>query len=119
MQRHIAIFSLLIPYMTPTLFAALAKLCELGQGSQNELRRLTSIDVPTVRGVVDTLFGRGLVFAEPLARGKRLLILTPTPQGTAKYHELLSKAKDVSQQTLSPLSNSERRHLMELLKKLV
>ena len=30
-QRHIAIFSALIPEMTPTQFAALAKLCELGQ----------------------------------------------------------------------------------------
>ena len=46
-QRHIAIFSSLIPEMTPTQFAALAKLCELGQTSQNELGRLTSMDVAT------------------------------------------------------------------------
>tara|TARA_B100001057_G_scaffold254577_1_gene254789 strand:- start:1108 stop:1527 length:420 start_codon:yes stop_codon:yes gene_type:complete len=118
-QRHIAIFTSLIPNMTPTQFAALAKLCELGQVSQNELGRLTSMDVSTIKGVVDRLRGRGLVFAEPLASDRRRLILTPTPQGKAKYHELLSKAKDVSQQTLSPLSNSERRHLIELLKKLV
>ena len=118
-QRHIAIFTSLIPNMTPTQFAALAKLCELGQVSQNELGRLTSMDVSTIKGVVDRLRGRGLVFAETLASDRRRLILTPTPQGKAKYHELLSKAKDVSQQTLSPLSNSERRHLIELLKKLV
>ena len=118
-QRHIAIFSSLIPHMTPTQFAALAKLCELGQASQNELGRLTSMDVSTIKGVVDRLRGRGLVSAEPLASDKRRLILTPTPQGKKKYHELLSKAKDVSRQTLSPLSNDERRQLIELLKKLV
>ena len=119
LQRHIAIFSSLIPNMTPTQFAALAKLCELGQASQNELGRLTSMDVSTIKGVVDRLRGRGLVSAEPLASDKRRLILTPTPQGKEKYHELLSKAKDVSRQTLSPLSNDERRQLIELLKKLV
>ena len=77
------------------------------------------MDVSTVKGVVDRLRGRGLVSAETLHSDSRLLILTPTPRGKAKYHELLSKAKDVSQQTLSPLSIDERRYLMKLLKKLV
>ena len=63
-QRHIAIFAALIPDMTPTQFAALAKLCELGQASQNELGRLTSMDVATIKGVVDRLRARQLVTAE-------------------------------------------------------
>ena len=70
-QRHIAIFSSLIPDLTPTQFAALAKLCELGQASQNELGRSTSMDVATIKGVVDRLRGRGLVLAEPPAGDKR------------------------------------------------
>ena len=69
-QRHIAIFSSLIPEMTPTQFAALAKLCELGQTSQNELGRLTSMDVATVKGVVDRLRARDLVTAAPLESDK-------------------------------------------------
>ena len=60
-QRHIAIFSALIPEMTPTQFAALAKLSELGQASQNELGRLTSMDVATIKGVVDRLRARELI----------------------------------------------------------
>lgn len=117
-QRHIAIFSSLIPDLTPTQFAALAKLCELGQASQNELGRLTSMDVATIKGVVDRLRGRGLVSAEPLASDKRLLILTPTPQGKALYRKLVSRAREVSQQTLSPLSKAESQQLMLLLRKL-
>ena len=117
-QRHIAIFSSLIPDLTPTQFAALAKLCELGQASQNELGRLTSMDVATIKGVVDRLRGRGLVSAEPLASDKRRLNLSPTPQGKALYRKFFSRARDVSQQTLSPLSEAESQQLMVLLRKL-
>ena len=117
-QRHIAIFFSLIPDLTPTQFAALAKLCELGQASQNELGRLTSMDVATIKGVVDRLRGRGLVSAEPLASDKRRLTLTPTPRGKALYRKLVSRAREVSQQTLSPLSEAESQQLMVLLRKL-
>jgi len=118
-QRHIAIFASLIPDLTPTQFAALAKLCELGQASQNELGRLTSMDVATVKGVVDRLRDRGLVSAKPLISDKRRLILTPTPKGKSLYNKLTAKAREVSQQTLSPLSKEESRQLIEILKKLV
>jgi len=118
-QRHIAIFASLIPDLTPTQFAALAKLCELGQASQNELGRLTSMDVATVKGVVDRLRDRGLVSAKPLISDKRRLILTPTPKGKSLYNKLSAKAREVSQQTLSPLSKEESRQLIEILKKLV
>ena len=117
-QRHSAIFSSLIPDITPTQFVALAKLCQLGQASQNELGRLISMDVATIKGVVERLRGRGLVLAEPMANDRRRLILTPTMQGKALYRELASKASDVSLQTLSPLSKDESRHLMELMKRI-
>tara|TARA_B100001057_G_C22523219_1_gene822735 strand:- start:200 stop:643 length:444 start_codon:yes stop_codon:yes gene_type:complete len=114
-QRHIAIFSSLIPEITPTQFVALAKLCEIGQASQNELGRLSSMDNATIKAVVGRLRGRGLIFAESLASDRRRLILTPTMEGQKLYRELAVKASNVSQQTLSPLSNDERRHLIELL----
>ena len=74
-QRHIAIFSALIPEMTPTQFAALAKLCELGQASQNELGRLTAMDVATIKGVVDRLRARSLIASAPLDDGERRQLL--------------------------------------------
>ena len=76
------------------------------------------MDVATIKGVVDRLRGRGLVSAEPLASDKRRLTLTPTPQGKALYRKLVSRAREVSQQTLSPLSEAESQQLMVLLRKL-
>ena len=119
MQRHIAIFSSLIPEMTPTQFAALAKLCELGQTSQNELGRLTSMDVATIKGVVDRLRARGLVQAAPLIGDRSRLLLTPTEEGRTIHTELVAKASEVTRQTLAPLGSQEQDRLIKLLERLV
>ena len=118
-QRHIAIFSSLIPEMTPTQFAALAKLCELGQTSQNELGRLTSMDVATVEGVGDRLRARDLVTAAPLESDKRRLMLAPTRKGRALYRKYAQQAAEVTRQTLAPLDEEEQRQLMQLLERLI
>ena len=118
-QRHIAIFSALIPEMTPTQFAALAKLCELGQASQNELGRLTSMDVATIKGVVDRLRARSLITSAPLESDKRRLMLTPTRKGRALYRKYVPQAAEVTRQTLAPLNDDERRQLLQLLERLI
>ena len=117
-QRHIAIFSALVPEMTPTQFAALAKLCELGQASQNELGRLTAMDVATVKGVVDRLRARSLISSAPLESDKRRLMLTPTRKGRALYRKYAPQAVEVTQQTLAPLDDGERSQLLRLLERL-
>ncbi len=61
-QRHASLFlSRLGSDLTPTQFAALVRLAELGQCSQNELGRQTAMDVATIKGVVDRLRGKGMV----------------------------------------------------------
>ena len=118
-QRHIAIFSALIPEMTPTQFAALAKLCELGQASQNELGRLTAMDVATIKGVVDRLRARSLISSAPLESDKRRLMLSPTRKGLALYRKYAPQAAEVTRQTLAPLDDEERRQLLLLLERLI
>ena len=118
-QRHIAIFSALIPELTPTQFAALAKLCELGQASQNELGRLTSMDVATIKGVVDRLRGRELISSAPLHSDRRRLMLTPTRKGRAIYRKYAPQAAEVTRQTMAPLDDDEQRQLMQLLERLI
>ena len=60
-QRHAAIFAREIgANLTPTQWAALAKLAETGPCSQNQLGRLTAMDVATIKGVIDRLTARGL-----------------------------------------------------------
>ena len=119
LQRHIAIFSALIPEMTPTQFAALAKLCELGQASQNELGRLTSMDVATIKGVVDRLRSRDLISSAPLESDRRRLMLAPTRKGRALYRKYAAQAAEVTRQTLAPLDPDEQRQLMTLLERLI
>jgi hypothetical protein len=54
-QRHLAIFAALIPEVTTTQFAVLARLAEIGPQSQNHLGRATAMDAATIKGVVDRL----------------------------------------------------------------
>ena len=65
-QRHAAIFARDIGInLTPTQWAALAKLNETGPCSQNQLGRLTAMDVATIKGVIDRLTTRGLTETSP------------------------------------------------------
>src|SRR5437879_8855092 len=60
-QRHATIFAREIGInLTPTQWAALAKLTETGPCSQNQLGRLTAMDVATIKGVIDRLTARGV-----------------------------------------------------------
>src|ERR1700756_5482506 len=75
-QRHAAIFARDIAInLTPTQWAALAKLSETGPCSQNQLGRLTAMDVATIKGVIDRLTVRGLTENSPDPEdGRRLLV---------------------------------------------
>src|SRR5213082_1110924 len=75
-QRHATIFAREIGInLTPTQWAALAKLSETGPCSQNRLGRLTAMDIATIKGVIDRLTARGLTetSADP-GDGRRLLV---------------------------------------------
>ncbi|MFC3117565.1 MarR family winged helix-turn-helix transcriptional regulator [Jhaorihella thermophila] len=76
-QRHLAIFARSIPDLTPTQFAALARLCELERVSQNALGRATAMDAATIKGVVDRLRARGLVEVTPDEVDQRRVVLAP------------------------------------------
>ena len=54
-QRHLSLFAEVIPELTTTQLAALAKLHEQGAMSQNQLGRATAMDAATIKGVVGRL----------------------------------------------------------------
>ena len=83
-QRHTTIFaSLMIDGMTPTQWAALAKLKEIGPSSQNLLGRLTAMDAATIKGVIDRLSKRGFTRTKPDPVDGRRLLVTLTDKGAA------------------------------------
>ena len=118
-QRHAMIFARDIGAdLTPTQWAALAKLAETGPCSQNQLGRLTAMDVATIKGVIDRLTMRGLTetSADP-ADGRRLRV-SLTRAGQQLAERLASNALAVSKETLAPLDPQERETLVALLNKL-
>ncbi len=117
-QRHLSIFFRHIPDMTSTQFAALAKLCELGSVSQNELGRRVAMDVATIKGVVDRLRAAGFAQTEKDPLDQRRLLVRPTAMGRRKFRQYASAALDVTAETLEPLNQKETDTLLALLTKL-
>ena len=118
-QRHAVIFARDIGIdLTPTQWAALAKLQETGPCSQNQLGRLTAMDVATIKGVIDRLTARGLTETSPDLEDGRRLLVSLSRAGQQLAEKGASNALAISRETLAPLDTKEREMLMTLLNKL-
>lgn len=117
-QRHLAIFSQHIPDLTPGQFAALAKLVEVGELSQNELGRKLAMDAATIKGVADRLIRRGLLTSKRNPEDSRRKLLYATADGLALHDQLVGKALRISEKTLAPLDEKDREQFLEMLHKL-
>ncbi len=118
-QRHTAIFQALIAHdLTPTQFAVLIRLGEVGSGSQNHLGRLTAMDVATVKGVVDRLRAKNLVTLSPDANDARRRVIALSPEGQRILDALKARGADITEATLAPLDADERDTFVQLLRKL-
>jgi DNA-binding MarR family transcriptional regulator len=117
-QRHVAIFSKHIADLTPPQFAALSKLGEVGEISQNQLGLLVAMDAATIKGVIDRLKGRDLVGVKKHAVDKRRLMVQLTGKGRALVAELTPFAEKITAETLGPLAPREAATLLKLLSRL-
>jgi DNA-binding MarR family transcriptional regulator len=117
-QRHLAIFSARISDLTPPQFAALAKLHEVGETSQNQLGALVAMDAATVKGVIDRLKARGLVTVGKHRADKRLLMVRLTADGADLIERHIPLAQEITRETLAPLSAREIETLMRLIGKI-
>src|SRR5436305_2033060 len=118
-QRHANIFARDIgTNLTPTQWAALSKLAEAGPCSQNQLGRLTAMDVATIKGVIDRLTARGLTETSPDPEDGRRLLVSLTRAGQQLAENAVSNAVAITKETLAPLDAKERETLVALLSKL-
>ncbi|MBR0795803.1 MarR family transcriptional regulator [Bradyrhizobium jicamae] len=118
-QRHAMIFARDIGInLTPTQWAALSKLSETGPCSQNQLGRLTSMDVATIKGVIDRLTARGLTETSPDPDDGRRLLVSLSRAGQQLSEKALPNALAISRETLAPLDAKERDTLIALLSRL-
>jgi DNA-binding MarR family transcriptional regulator len=120
MQRHTAIFmSRMIAGLTQMQFAALAKLHESGPCSQNQLGRLIYLDAATTKGVVDRLAARRLITALPDPHDRRRRAIALTKLGRSVAAQAMQVARQITRETLVPLTAAEQRNVLNLLKKLI
>src|ERR1700709_1156042 len=118
-QRHATIFAKEIGInLTPTQWAALAKLTETGRCSQNQLGRLTAMDVATIKGAIDRLTARGLTETSSDPEDGRRLLVSITRAGQQVVEKAAPNALAITRETLAPLDAKEREMLMGLLEKL-
>ncbi len=119
-QRHAAIFQELIgdAQLTPLQFAALVKLSDLGEVSQNELGRRTAMDAATMQGVIKRLLLRGLIDRSPDPGDRRRVVLSLTGAGRRLIAAATPNGHAISDETLAGLDEGERRSFLSLLKRL-
>lgn len=119
LQRHTAIFfSHMNVGLTQTQYAVLARLWEHGESSQNELGRSAAIDSATIWGVVQRLQTAGLVKTKAHPSDKRRRMVSLTPLGRDTVDAAIAKAQRSNEETLAPLTATERKTLVSLLSKL-
>jgi MarR family transcriptional regulator, lower aerobic nicotinate degradation pathway regulator len=118
-QRHTTIFAEQIGgELTPTQWTAMVKLADVGPCSQNQLGRITAVDVATIKGVIDRLTARGLTRTMMDPEDGRRLVVSLTSAGHLAVQRTLPNAVAITEQTLNPLTAKERETLLMLLSKI-
>lgn len=119
-QRTTAIFmsNLAALQLTPTQLAAMAKISDEGQVSQNRLGRLTAMDPATMQGVIKRLSDRGYIHRAPDPNDRRRTALTLTEAGRDVLTRAVPGSVQTSVETLAPLTERQKAVFLELLQKL-
>ena len=119
-QRTTAIFMANIAELnlTPTQLAALAKISDEGEVTQNRLGRLTAMDPATMQGVIKRLSDRGYIDRHPDPHDRRRTVLTLTEAGRALLQRAVDRSVKTSAETLAPLTPRQQEVFLNLLQKL-
>jgi DNA-binding MarR family transcriptional regulator len=119
-QRGCAIFQSQVgdEQITNTQFAALVKLRDLGELSQNHLGRLTAMDPATTQGVIRRLLDRKLMVARSDPNDRRRTLLSLSESGAELVEQLIARAPSIAAAILEPLDPTERATFIALLKRL-
>ena len=105
-------------HLTPTQYAALVKIHDEGEVSQNRLGRMTAMDPATMKGVIDRLDKRGLIASRPDPKDRRRTLWRLTGTGEALLVPAIEAGRVTTEETLAPLSPKEREAFLALLKRL-
>ena len=96
----------------------LAALDQYGPSSQADIGRRTGIDTSDVVVTLDELTAAGLAARTRDPRDARRNIVMLTDEGRERLERLLGVVDEVQERVLEPLSATERKSLLRLLRKL-
>jgi DNA-binding MarR family transcriptional regulator len=99
-------------------FRLLAALDQYGPSSQADLGRYTGIDRSDVVAALDELGTSGLVRRVPDSIDRRRNVVSITPRGTTTLNRIDTILDSVQEAVLAPLTPTERKTLLRLLRKL-
>lgn len=105
--------------ITTGQFAVLSTLWERSRMAQTELAQQTSMDMPTLNGVLKRLSARSLVDVAVDEADKRFRVICLTDAGRSLSQELRAQGHLVSEKILTPLAPAEQAKLLGLLEKLI
>ena len=119
-QRASTIFAdLMAKYdVTPTQFATLAKLDEIGPMSQHQLSRVTALEHAEMLAVIGRLQRQTMIRCRPSPLDHRLIEIELTPEAQIAMTAMKDAAAKVSAKTLGPLSPADAKQLISLLSRL-
>lgn len=118
-QRASAIFQeIMTEGLTPPQFAALVKIRDFGTVSQNRLGRSVAMDPATSQGVTQRLLAKNLIDRKDDPQDRRRTLLSLTPEGVAMLERLVAQGKQITAETLEPLTPEEQRQFLALLAKI-
>ncbi|WP_165357530.1 MarR family winged helix-turn-helix transcriptional regulator [Sphingosinicella sp. CPCC 101087] len=101
--------------MRPALFAMLAMTGENPGINQTALGRSLGIQRANLVPLIGELLARGLVDRRPAPHDRRAFALHLTDEGQAMLREVVRRVRPHEERMLSPLSENERRTLLDLL----
>ena len=104
--------------LTPTQYAALVKIADMGEISQNHLGRLTAMDPATSQGVIRRLEAHGLIALRADPDDRRRTLLSLSGAGRRLLPAAIARGREITEGTLAPLDPEERAAFLALLKKL-
>ncbi len=118
-QRASAIFQeIMTEGLTPPQFAALVKIRDFGTVSQNRLGRSVAMDPATSQGVTQRLLAKNLISRKDDPEDRRRTLLSLTTEGEAMLERLVPQGKQVTSETLEPLTPEEQKQLLALITKI-
>ena len=118
-QRASAIFQeVMTEGLTPPQFAALVKIRDFGTVSQNRLGRSVAMDPATSQGVTQRLLAKNLISRKDDPEDRRRTLLSLTLEGEAMIERLVPQGKQITAETLEPLTPEEQRQFLALLAKI-